>query len=126
MLGIAIFFSAASLSGAFGGLLAFGILKMDGVGGKPGWAWLFFLEGMFSVVFGVLSFFLLPRSVERATFLASSEKDEILVQLRHEGTLNDEADAFSWKEVGRALFLPQVLFILAIFLFAGTILASLS
>jgi len=30
---VALFFSAASLAGAFGGILAFGIAKMDGVGG---------------------------------------------------------------------------------------------
>jgi hypothetical protein len=30
------FFSAASIAGAFSGLLAFGIAKMDGVGGLEG------------------------------------------------------------------------------------------
>lgn len=35
----AIFFSAAAVAGSFGGLLAAAIAKMDGVGGKPGWAW---------------------------------------------------------------------------------------
>ena len=36
---MAIFFSAATAAGAFGGLLARGIVEMDGVGGRPGWAW---------------------------------------------------------------------------------------
>jgi len=44
----ALFFSAASIAGAFSGLLAFAIGKMDGVGGKNGWAWIFILEGMFT------------------------------------------------------------------------------
>lgn len=34
-----IFYSGATLSGAFSGLLAFAIQKMDGIGGKRGWAW---------------------------------------------------------------------------------------
>ena len=34
---IAFFFSATSLSGAFSGLLAAAIIKMDGVGGQAGW-----------------------------------------------------------------------------------------
>lgn len=38
---MAIFFSAATAAGAFGGLLARGIMEMDGVGGKAGWAWIF-------------------------------------------------------------------------------------
>lgn len=36
----AIFFSAAALAGSFGGLLAAAIAQMDGIGGKPGWAWM--------------------------------------------------------------------------------------
>jgi MFS family permease len=35
----ATFFSAAAVAGSFGGLLAAAIANMDGVGGKPGWAW---------------------------------------------------------------------------------------
>jgi MFS family permease len=41
----AMFFSAASIAGAFSGLLAFGIGKMDGVAGLHGWQWIFILEG---------------------------------------------------------------------------------
>jgi hypothetical protein len=34
-----VFFSAGSLAGAFSGLLAFAINKMDGEGGLAGWRW---------------------------------------------------------------------------------------
>jgi hypothetical protein len=34
---IALFFSAASLAGAFGGVLAYGISFMNGIGGYQGW-----------------------------------------------------------------------------------------
>ena len=40
---IATFFASASLGGAFSGLLAAAIDKLDGRGGKPGWAWIFIL-----------------------------------------------------------------------------------
>lgn len=43
------FFSAASVAGAFSGLLAFGIAKLDGVGGLEGWRWIFILEGLATV-----------------------------------------------------------------------------
>jgi MFS family permease len=36
---MAVFYSAASMAGAFSGLLAFAIVKMDGVGGLAGWRW---------------------------------------------------------------------------------------
>lgn len=35
----ATFFSAASVAGAFSGLLAYGISYMDGVGNLAGWRW---------------------------------------------------------------------------------------
>ena len=37
---VAIFFSAATVAGAFGGLLAFGIQNMEGIAGLHGWAWI--------------------------------------------------------------------------------------
>lgn len=40
----AIFFSAAAVSGSFGGLLAAAIGKMSGVGGKGGWAWILYVS----------------------------------------------------------------------------------
>ncbi|KAF8665191.1 hypothetical protein AX14_006624, partial [Amanita brunnescens Koide BX004] len=43
---IAMFYSAATVAGAFGGILAFGIEHMEGVGGLHGWQWIFCLEGL--------------------------------------------------------------------------------
>ena len=40
---IAIFFTASAIAGAFSGLLAFAISKMDGVGGYEGWRWVWLL-----------------------------------------------------------------------------------
>lgn len=36
---IAIFFTASAMAGAFSGLLAYGIVNMDGLGGYEGWRW---------------------------------------------------------------------------------------
>jgi MFS family permease len=40
---ISLFFSAAALAGAFGGILAWGIAHMRGTGGYNGWRWIFIL-----------------------------------------------------------------------------------
>jgi len=40
---LAVFFTAASLTGAFSGLLASAILGMDGRAGHKGWQWIFIL-----------------------------------------------------------------------------------
>jgi len=50
---MAIFFSAATAAGAFGGLLARGIVEMRGLGGLSGWQWIFILEGIITFVVGM-------------------------------------------------------------------------
>jgi hypothetical protein len=40
---IAIFFTASAIAGAFSGLLAFAIAKMDGTAGYEGWRWVWLL-----------------------------------------------------------------------------------
>lgn len=39
----AFLFCATSLAGAFSGLLATGLVKMEGLAGKRGWAWIFIM-----------------------------------------------------------------------------------
>lgn len=43
---IGIFYTAASLSGAFGGLLARGLSAIGPRGGLEGWRWIFIMEGL--------------------------------------------------------------------------------
>jgi len=61
---MAIFFSAATLAGAFGGLLARGISQMKGVGGRPGWAWIFILEGLATIIVAAFAKFLINDNPE--------------------------------------------------------------
>lgn len=118
---ISAFFSTASLSGAFSGILAYGIINMNGIGNRPGWAWIFILEGLFTVLFGVASFFLLPRTPAHARFLSEKQRSYVMAQLREDGAtgLTEELDRFSWREVGRAFTLPQVWMLAVIFFFDG-------
>jgi sugar phosphate permease len=64
---IATFYSASALAGAFSGLLAAGIAKMDGVSGLEGWRWIFLLEGIMTVIAGVVCFFCLIDSPALST-----------------------------------------------------------
>jgi sugar phosphate permease len=50
---MAIFFSAATAAGAFGGLLARGIMEMRGVAGLSGWNWIFIIEGIITIIVGM-------------------------------------------------------------------------
>lgn len=77
---IALFFSAAAIAGSFGGLLAAAIALMDGIGGRPGWAWIFILEGLITVLAGVASWWMVFDWPETARFL--DETDRVRVQRR--------------------------------------------
>lgn len=59
---LAIFYGAAAISGAFSGLLAAAIAKMDGLGNYEAWRWIFVVEGLMTVVLGLSCFFILPDS----------------------------------------------------------------
>ncbi|RGP60417.1 tartrate transporter [Fusarium longipes] len=81
----ALFFSAASIAGAFSGLLAFGIAKMDGVGGLEGWRWIFILEGMVTVLVAVFAFWALYDFPETASFLTEEERAFVIFRLKYQG-----------------------------------------
>ncbi|KAI9674400.1 MAG: hypothetical protein M1817_001738 [Caeruleum heppii] len=78
----AIFFSAAAVSGSFGGLLAAAISKMDGVGNLPGWAWIFILEGIATVVVGIISFWMVHDFPDDARFLSDADRARVLRRLK--------------------------------------------
>ncbi|KAF2648630.1 high-affinity nicotinic acid transporter-like protein [Lophiostoma macrostomum CBS 122681] len=71
---VAYLFIASALSGAFGGLIAWGILYMDGVNGWSGWRWLYVLEGILTVLWAFGTIWLVPKSYETAYFLNDAEK----------------------------------------------------
>ncbi|KAI5118773.1 hypothetical protein M0805_005654 [Coniferiporia weirii] len=79
---VGVFYASASLSGAFGGLLATAIIKMDGVGGLAGWRWIFILEGIASIMCGVIATIFLPADILSAKFLTDEERAFALRRFR--------------------------------------------
>lgn len=55
---------------------------MDGIGGKPGWAWIFILEGLFTVICAVLSFWILQDFPDNAKFLSETEREWYLTKFQ--------------------------------------------
>ncbi|KAG9785674.1 pantothenate transporter liz1, partial [Aureobasidium melanogenum] len=90
----AIFFSAAALAGSFGGLLAAAIVNMDGVGGKPGWAWIFILEGLATVVVAFLSFFMVHDFPDDAKFLSEDDRRRVIRRLKLDQQSSAEHEEF--------------------------------
>lgn len=90
----AIFFSAAAVSGSFGGLLAAAITKMSGVGNKEGWAWIFILEGLATILVGVLSFWMVFDFPDEATFLSDVDRQRVLRRLKSDQQSSAEHEEF--------------------------------
>ncbi|KAJ9642369.1 High-affinity nicotinic acid transporter [Coniosporium apollinis] len=94
------FFSSTTLAGAFGGLLASGIGKMDGVAGYAGWRWIFILEGLLTVVVSFAFFFLLPDFPEDAKWLTPSEREYVKARLRVDQGRSAAERSITLKDVG--------------------------
>jgi MFS family permease len=63
------------LSGVIGGPISGYILKsFDGMNGWHGWQWLFLLEGLPSVIVGILVFFVLDDRIAKAKWLTAEER----------------------------------------------------
>lgn len=70
----AIIYGCNCLSGAFGGLIAYGIESMGTQHNLAAWRWLFIVEGSASIALCAICWFLLPNTAEDAWFLTEDEK----------------------------------------------------
>ncbi|KIV93471.1 hypothetical protein PV10_04683 [Exophiala mesophila] len=78
---MSLWYSAGTLCGAFGGLLAYAIAHMDGTSGYSAWRWIFIIEGAFTTGVGILTFFVLPDWPEQARFLKDDERAILIAKL---------------------------------------------
>lgn len=99
----AIFFSAAAVAGSFGGLLAAAIAQMEGVGGKPGWAWIFILEGIVTVLIGIISFWVVQDFPDDAKFLSVDDRRRVLRRLKEDKQSSAEHEEFKFEYLWASL-----------------------
>ncbi|KAF2705280.1 MFS general substrate transporter [Pleomassaria siparia CBS 279.74] len=83
---MAVFYVAATLSGAFSGLLAYGIQNLDGKSGMQGWQWIFLIEGLIPIFLSFFIWKILPDSPETASFLTQRERDYLVNRLAEDPT----------------------------------------
>ncbi|EQB52328.1 major facilitator superfamily transporter [Colletotrichum gloeosporioides Cg-14] len=110
---IGIFYTAASLSGAFGGLLARGLSAIGPRGNLEGWRWIFIIEGLITVVCGTIAAFGLPNNLATAKILTPEEREWALVGLQGQAgdrfnLASEREEKFRWSEVGRGVLNLQV------------------
>ncbi|KAK8214745.1 hypothetical protein M8818_002326 [Zalaria obscura] len=104
---ISLFFSAASLAGAFGGILAYGIGFMKGVAGLNGWNWIFIIEGIFTCVVAAAGYWFISDWPSKSHFLTENEKAFVNARLKEDSDATQN-EAFTWRNVAQALKDPKV------------------
>ncbi|KAH8886571.1 MFS transporter [Thozetella sp. PMI_491] len=106
---LSMYISAAPLSGAVGGLLASGILRIQGFGPFPAGSWrtIFVLEGIVTVIIGLVALAFLADRPETARFLTEEEKTIAINRVRSErvGT-SDVVDKLNFKKLWKGAANP--------------------
>ncbi|KAK9793563.1 putative Major facilitator superfamily (MFS) profile domain-containing protein [Seiridium cardinale] len=103
---ISLFFSAASLAGAFGGILAYGIGRMAGVVWDNGWRWIFILEGILTVLVAFAAYWFVYNYPNTSKFLNEDERQYIHQRLSADSDATHD-EKFSWAAVREALKDPS-------------------
>jgi ACS family tartrate transporter-like MFS transporter len=110
----ALFSAGIPLSNVIGAPLSGALLGLRGAG-LAGWRWLFIIEGIPSVILGVVTFFYLSDRPEDARWLPPDERDWIRAELARERAATP-AVAGGWRPVARALARREIaLLVLAYF-----------
>lgn len=81
---LALYIAMAALAGAFGGLLASGILSLSHFGSLHRWRMIFAIEGIITCGLALVSFFTLTDRPETAAWLSPEEKDLAVARVKSE------------------------------------------
>ncbi|KAK5653020.1 hypothetical protein OQA88_9306 [Cercophora sp. LCS_1] len=107
----AISLSMMSVAGSMNGLIAYAIqTTTDGRYGRPAWRWIFLIEGVMSVGFGVVIFFCLPNTPERVKRGFTAQEKEIAIR-RTKEAFNVPHTRLHLRQMGAAVKDPKTWFL---------------
>jgi nitrate/nitrite transporter NarK len=72
---------------------------MNRLGGRPGWAWIFILEGLITVIFGIASFWAVHNFPDKASFLTEQERARVIRRLKLDQQSSAEHEEFKMDYV---------------------------
>lgn len=107
---LSLYIVMAPLAGAFGGLLATAILKLEDFGSLESWRMIFAIEGIITIGVGLLSFFTLTDRPETAIWLSPEEKRLAIARIQSERIgITQVLDSIDTKKMRRGIFNPVTL-----------------
>lgn len=117
---VAVLYITIAISGAVGGLFAYGVQSMGDRHGLSAWRWLFIVEGLVSFFIGIVCWISLPTSPETAWFLTPEEK-AIVVRIKEQNhPYKETTKGVDWPQVVMALTDPFV-YLASVALFCSSI-----
>jgi MFS family permease len=89
---------------------------MGGRGGLEGWRWIIIIEGILTALVGVVAYFVLPETVDKAAFLSPEERHLAVQRIMADRPVEIDAsgrmvvvnEQFKWKDVIAPLLSPMV------------------
>lgn len=117
---LALYLCTAPLAGAFGGLLASGILKLDGIGSVHTWQQLFLIEGIITMGISIIAYFTMTDHPSTARWLSKEEKALAIARVKSENVGTTEVtDKLDKKKLIAGVVNPNTLAVSWIFLFVN-------
>lgn len=116
---VALLYFANVTSGAFGGLIAYGIQRMGTRHGLAAWRWLFIIEGAISVFICGCCWVTFPRTPETAWFLTEEEKALMRARKQRDFVYKGN-DKFETKWIKQA-FMDPFVYMAALCFFSSSI-----
>jgi MFS family permease len=114
---LSLYIVTAPLSGAFGGLLASGILKLSHFGGLHSWRMLFAIEGIITIGLSLIAYLTLTDRPSTARWLTPEERDLAITRIKSERVATTEVlDKIDTPKVLNGIFSPVTLTTAFIFL----------
>lgn len=114
---LSLYIVMAPLAGAFGGLLASGILMLDSFGSLRSWRMIFAIEGIVTIGIALVAFFTLTDRPETAKWLTQEEKDLAIARVKSERVGTTEVlDKLDVAKTLRGIFSPVTLVTAVIFM----------
>lgn len=115
---LSLYMVMAPLAGAFGGLLASAILRLDSFGSLTEWRMIFAIEGIITVGLALISFITLTDRPETARWLTQAEKELCIARVKSERVGATEVlDKMDRSKLWRGMINPNTLQVAAIFFF---------
>lgn len=97
----ALILACATLGGAFGGAIAYGVGHMNRAHNLQAWRWLFIIEGAPSCLCAILAFFMFPDFPETAKWLSAEERELAVGRIKGVSSLGHAK--ITWKEAKQTL-----------------------